>query len=76
MMPQQMGIQKPGVKGSLPATWSDPSVNISLDFLSAGMQPPKPSQPTLNTIIQQQGGWPVALETFREGTLLTTDTLA
>ncbi|XP_041948444.1 clathrin interactor 1 isoform X1 [Alosa sapidissima] len=55
MMPQQMGMQKPGAKGSLPATWSDPSVNISLDFLSAGMQPPKPSQPTLNTMIQQQG---------------------
>ncbi|KAL2094572.1 hypothetical protein ACEWY4_009291 [Coilia grayii] len=55
MMPHQMGMQKPGAKGALPATWSDPSVNISLDFLSAGMQPPKPSQPTLNTMIQQQG---------------------
>lgn len=57
MMPQQMGMQKLGAQGSFPATWSDPSVNISLDFLSAGMQQPKPSQPTLNTMIQQQGGW-------------------
>ncbi|KAJ8406054.1 hypothetical protein AAFF_G00309420 [Aldrovandia affinis] len=55
MMPQQLGLQKAGVKASLPPTWSDPSVNISLDFLSPGMQPPKPSQPTLNTMIQQQG---------------------
>ncbi|XP_063059297.1 clathrin interactor 1 [Engraulis encrasicolus] len=58
MMPQQMGMQKPGPKGSLPATWSDPSVNISLDFLSAGMQANKPSQPTLNTMLQQQGPIP------------------
>ncbi|KAJ8408851.1 hypothetical protein AAFF_G00246690 [Aldrovandia affinis] len=55
---QQMGVQKPGGKVSLPATWSDPSVNISLDFLSPGMQPPKASQPTLNTMIQQQGVQP------------------
>ncbi|XP_028839195.1 clathrin interactor 1 isoform X2 [Denticeps clupeoides] len=55
LLPQQMGVHKAGGKVSLPATWSDPSVNISLDFLSTGMQPAKPSQPTLNTMIQQQG---------------------
>ncbi|KAJ8266786.1 hypothetical protein GJAV_G00134680 [Gymnothorax javanicus] len=54
----QMGAQKPGGKMSLPATWSDPTVNISLDFLSLGMQPPKPAQPSLNSIIQQQGVQP------------------
>ncbi|XP_061106155.1 clathrin interactor 1-like isoform X1 [Conger conger] len=58
MSMSQMGVQKPGGKGSLPATWSDPSVNISLDFLSPGMQPPKASQPSLNSIIQQQGVQP------------------
>ncbi|XP_047441343.1 clathrin interactor 1a isoform X2 [Mugil cephalus] len=51
---QQGGApQGVGAKAALPPTWSDPSVNISLDFLSPGMQPPKPSQPTLNTL--QQG---------------------
>ncbi|XP_066502771.1 clathrin interactor 1 isoform X2 [Hoplias malabaricus] len=53
LLPLQMGVQKPGGKVSMPATWSDPSVNISLDFLSMGMNPPKPSQPTLNTMMQQ-----------------------
>ncbi|XP_048021621.1 clathrin interactor 1 isoform X2 [Megalobrama amblycephala] len=53
LLPQQMGLQKSGGNVSLPATWSDPSVNISLDFLSAGLNPPKPTQPTLNTMIQQ-----------------------
>ncbi|KAF4077605.1 hypothetical protein AMELA_G00209990 [Ameiurus melas] len=53
LLPQQMGVQKPGGKASMPATWSDPSVNISLDFLSMGMNPPKPSQPSLNTMMQQ-----------------------
>ncbi|XP_069755137.1 clathrin interactor 1a isoform X2 [Narcine bancroftii] len=43
------------VKPSLPSTWSDPSVNISLDFLTPGMQPPKPQQPSLNTMMKQQG---------------------
>lgn len=42
-------------KPSLPSTWSDPSVNISLDFLTPGMQSPKPQQPSLNTMMQQQG---------------------
>ncbi|XP_068134393.1 clathrin interactor 1 isoform X2 [Hyperolius riggenbachi] len=40
---------------TLPSTWSDPSVNISLDSLMPGMQQCKPTQPTLNAIIQQQG---------------------
>ncbi|XP_018944735.1 clathrin interactor 1-like [Cyprinus carpio] len=53
LLPQQMGLQKSGGKLSMPATWSDPSVNISLDFLSAGLNPPKPTQPTLNTMMQQ-----------------------
>ncbi|KAJ1128597.1 hypothetical protein NDU88_006974 [Pleurodeles waltl] len=39
---------------TLPPTWSDPSVNISLDNLVPGMQPCKPAQPSLNTMIQQQ----------------------
>ena len=51
---QHMGLQKPGGQGSLPSTWSDPSVNINLDFLSAGLGE-KNSQPSLNNIIQQQG---------------------
>lgn len=46
--------QKVGGQGSLGSTWSDPSVNISLDFLSAGLNPTK-TPPTLNNIIQQQG---------------------
>ncbi|KAM9356619.1 clathrin interactor 1a [Symphorus nematophorus] len=50
---QGMASQGAGAKASLPSTWSDHSVNISLDFLGPGMQPPKPSQPTLNTL--QQG---------------------
>uniref|UniRef100_A0A3Q3Q990 ENTH domain-containing protein n=1 Tax=Monopterus albus TaxID=43700 RepID=A0A3Q3Q990_MONAL len=53
--PVQQGIapQGAGTKASLPSTWSDPSVNINLDFLGPGIQPPKPSQPSLNTL--QQG---------------------
>ncbi|XP_053935590.1 clathrin interactor 1 isoform X1 [Cuculus canorus] len=39
---------------TLPSTWSDPSVNISLDNLVPGMQPSKPQQPSLNTMMQQQ----------------------
>uniref|UniRef100_A0A8C8VLI4 Clathrin interactor 1 n=1 Tax=Pelusios castaneus TaxID=367368 RepID=A0A8C8VLI4_9SAUR len=46
-------IQKNASK-TLPSTWSDPSVNISLDNLVPGMQPSKPQQPSLNTMIQQQ----------------------
>uniref|UniRef100_A0A3P9H0K8 Clathrin interactor 1 n=1 Tax=Oryzias latipes TaxID=8090 RepID=A0A3P9H0K8_ORYLA len=60
---QPMGHQqKVGVvgQGSLGSTWSDPSVNISLDFLSAGLNPTK-TPPTLNNIIQQQGVPPINL---------------
>ncbi|XP_030595376.1 clathrin interactor 1a [Archocentrus centrarchus] len=55
LQPVQQGVssQGAGAKASLPSTWSDPSVNISLDFLGPGMHPPKPSQPSLNTL--QQG---------------------
>ncbi|XP_053321625.1 clathrin interactor 1 [Spea bombifrons] len=60
-----MGLQKPNTLASqgadlkvtgktLPSTWSDPSVNISLDSLIPGMQPCKPIQPSLNAMIQQQ----------------------
>uniref|UniRef100_A0A672HDC4 Clathrin interactor 1b n=1 Tax=Salarias fasciatus TaxID=181472 RepID=A0A672HDC4_SALFA len=51
---QKVGV---GGQGSLGSTWSDPSVNISLDFLSAGLNPTK-TPPTLNNIIQQQGDSP------------------
>ncbi|XP_030067431.1 clathrin interactor 1 isoform X2 [Microcaecilia unicolor] len=47
LIPKQIGK-------TLPSTWSDPSVNISLDNLVPGMQPSKPQQPSLNTMIQQQ----------------------
>ncbi|XP_070692742.1 clathrin interactor 1a isoform X2 [Pempheris klunzingeri] len=55
LQPVQQGVAFQGAeaKASLPSTWSDHTVNISLDFLGPGMQPPKPSQPTLNTL--QQG---------------------
>ncbi|XP_057706297.1 clathrin interactor 1a isoform X2 [Corythoichthys intestinalis] len=51
----QQGLISQGApaKASLPSTWSDHSVNISLDFLGPGMQAPKQTQPTLNTL--QQG---------------------
>ncbi|XP_056130860.1 clathrin interactor 1a [Lampris incognitus] len=60
MQPVLQGVasQGAGVKTTLPSTWSDHSVNISLDFLGPGMQPPKPSQPSLNTL--QQGIQPAA----------------
>nr|XP_043898298.1 clathrin interactor 1-like [Solea senegalensis] len=54
---QKVGV---GGQGSLGSTWSDPSVNISLDFLSAGLNPNK-TPPTLNNIIQQQGVPPINL---------------
>nr|XP_023700453.1 clathrin interactor 1-like [Paramormyrops kingsleyae] len=66
MMPQPMGAPKPGIGAPMPATWSDSSVNISLDFLSPGSQPPKPAQPSLNTMIQQQGAQP-AIATVSQG---------
>ncbi|XP_072001588.1 clathrin interactor 1 isoform X2 [Engystomops pustulosus] len=46
---------------SLPSTWSDPSVNISLDSLLPGMQPCKPSQPSLNAMMQQQNMQPMGM---------------
>ncbi|KAK0148096.1 Clathrin interactor 1 [Merluccius polli] len=54
MMLMQPGVSAPGEagKGPLPSTWSDPSVNINLDFLGPGAQPPKPNQPSLNTLQQ------------------------
>ncbi|XP_068572223.1 clathrin interactor 1-like [Cebidichthys violaceus] len=62
---QKVGVGGPGSLGS---TWSDPSVNISLDFLSAGLNPTK-TPPTLNNIIQQQGVPPVSLLTQSFGGL-------
>ncbi|XP_062281423.1 clathrin interactor 1a isoform X2 [Scomber scombrus] len=52
LQPVQQGAGSPGAgaKASLPSTWSDHSVDISLDFLGPGMQAPKASQPTLNTL--------------------------
>ncbi|XP_075958970.1 clathrin interactor 1a isoform X2 [Anarhichas minor] len=51
VLPMQQGMAGgAGAKAALPATWSDPSVNISLDFLGPGALPPKQSQPTLNTL--------------------------
>ncbi|XP_077449224.1 clathrin interactor 1-like [Stigmatopora argus] len=48
---QNIGV---GGQGSLGSTWSDPSVNISLDFLSTGVNPIK-TQTALNNIMEQQG---------------------
>ncbi|XP_068455905.1 clathrin interactor 1-like [Clinocottus analis] len=62
---QKVGVGGPGSLGS---TWSDPSVNISLDFLSASLNPTK-TPPTLNNIIQQQGVPPVNLLTQSFGGL-------
>ncbi|XP_068451406.1 clathrin interactor 1a [Clinocottus analis] len=47
---QSVGSQGAGAKAALPSTWSDPTVNISLDFLGPGVHPPKQNQPTLNTL--------------------------
>ncbi|XP_036845587.1 clathrin interactor 1 isoform X1 [Oncorhynchus mykiss] len=48
LLPQHMELQKP----CLPPTWSDPNVNISLDFLSPGMQMTT-CKPSLNNMLQQ-----------------------
>lgn len=58
MQPLQQSSPAPGAtpKAGLPSTWTDHSVNISLDFL--GTQAPKPAQPSLNTL--QQGNQPPA----------------
>uniref|UniRef100_A0AAY5ECS2 ENTH domain-containing protein n=1 Tax=Electrophorus electricus TaxID=8005 RepID=A0AAY5ECS2_ELEEL len=61
LLPQQIGAPKAGGTVSMPSTWSEPSVNISLDFLAMGMNPPKPAQPTLNTMMQQGVQPPVNL---------------
>lgn len=53
-MPQQSVQKQEAKKASMPSTWSDSSVNISLDYLGPGMQPPKPTQPTLS-MMQQHG---------------------
>lgn len=58
LQPQSASSQGAGAKAALPSTWSDPTVNISLDFLGPGAHPPKQSQPTLNTL---QHGVPPAL---------------
>ena len=50
---QGVASQGAGAKASLPSTWSDHTVNISLDFLGPGISPSKPNQPSLNTL--QQG---------------------
>ncbi|XP_055963947.1 clathrin interactor 1 isoform X2 [Sorex fumeus] len=55
-------VQK-SVSKTLPSTWSDPSVNISLDNLLPGMQPSKPQQPSLNTMIQQNMQQPMNVMT-------------
>ncbi|XP_035016740.1 clathrin interactor 1a isoform X2 [Hippoglossus stenolepis] len=47
---QGVASQDAGAKASLPSTWSDHSVNISLDFLGPGISPTKPNQPSLNTL--------------------------
>ncbi|XP_063732411.1 clathrin interactor 1a isoform X2 [Eleginops maclovinus] len=62
--PMQQGGASPGAKAALPSTWSDSSINISLDFLGPGMQPPKQSQPTLNTL---QHGNPVPTSMLSQG---------
>ncbi|KAK2891110.1 hypothetical protein QQF64_007301 [Cirrhinus molitorella] len=61
LMPQQSMAQKPNPKASLPSTWSNSNVDISLDYLGPGMHPPKPSQPTLN--MMQGGQSPVNMMT-------------
>ncbi|XP_021176826.2 clathrin interactor 1a isoform X2 [Fundulus heteroclitus] len=66
-MQQGMASQGPGAKAALPSTWSDPSVNISLDFLGPGVQPPKPSQPSLNTLQQGFPGSPTAPTMLAQG---------
>ncbi|XP_070960123.1 clathrin interactor 1-like isoform X2 [Oncorhynchus clarkii lewisi] len=56
LQPQQHEVMLGTMGSAIPSTWSDSSVNISLDFLAPGVQPPKPVQPTLNTL---QGGQPL-----------------
>ncbi|KAG9272738.1 clathrin interactor 1 [Astyanax mexicanus] len=66
LMPQQPNVlQKQEAKPSIPSTWSDSNVNISLDYLGPGMQPPKPSQPTLS--MMQQHGVQVPVNVMTQG---------
>ncbi|XP_061155062.1 clathrin interactor 1-like isoform X3 [Syngnathus typhle] len=53
--------QMVGGQGSLGSTWSDPSVDIGLDFLSAGLNPVKSPATLTNTMgqLQQQGVAPI-----------------
>ncbi|XP_073710412.1 clathrin interactor 1a [Misgurnus anguillicaudatus] len=62
LMPQQPVTQKPNPKAPVPSTWSNSNVDISLDFLGPGMQPPKPAQPTLS-MMQHGGQMPVNMMT-------------
>lgn len=64
-------VQKNASK-TLPSTWSDPSVNISLDNLVPGMQPSKPQQPSLNTMMQQQSKWSLHCFVHTEPCLCST----
>ncbi|KAJ8014873.1 hypothetical protein DPEC_G00020290 [Dallia pectoralis] len=59
LQPQHQGMMGAQVStgSAIPSTWSDSSVNISLDFLAPGVQPPKATQPTLNTL---QGSQPLS----------------
>ncbi|KAF7707250.1 clathrin interactor 1a [Silurus meridionalis] len=52
LVPQHSVQKHEAKKASVPSTWSDSNLNISLDYLGPGMQPPKPSQPTLNMMQQ------------------------
>ncbi|XP_060783538.1 clathrin interactor 1a isoform X2 [Neoarius graeffei] len=63
LVPQQS--EQEGKKASMPSTWSDSNVNISLDYLGPGMQPPKPTQPTLN--MMQQHGVQVPVNMMTQG---------
>lgn len=64
LVPQQPEVQKQEAKATIPSTWSDSSVNISLDYLGPGMQPPKTPQPTLN-MMQQQGAHRTQMQLHR-----------
>ncbi|XP_026773735.3 clathrin interactor 1a isoform X1 [Pangasianodon hypophthalmus] len=65
LMPQQSVQKQEAKKTSMPSTWSDSNVNISLDYLGPGMQPPRPTQPTLN--MMQQHGVQVPVNMMTQG---------
>ncbi|XP_053486403.1 clathrin interactor 1a isoform X2 [Ictalurus furcatus] len=65
LVPQQSLEKQEAKKASMPSTWSDSSVNISLDYLAPGMQPPKPTQPTLN--MMQYHGVQVPVNMMTQG---------